>query len=152
MSGDFTRSTFQSEKDYGSVGKQQGRVHLDADIDEQADIACRLDRITRVDVIGCCGFPRAAAGFGVGVTPDGRDLMLSPGRGYVSGLLCECRANPTRVEDLDEGHAALQDVVMDGRQLVEGEWSSCGAVMEGLIWFGCVTSSSNNVRSASRRN
>lgn len=122
MTGDFTRWTFRPEKHYHSVGMQQGRVQMDADLNEQAGIAAGLDRITRVDVIGRCGFPAAAAGFGIGVTPDGRDLTLSPGRGYVSGRLCECRASPTRVEKFDEGHAVLQDVVMDGRQLVEGEW------------------------------
>lgn len=122
MSGDFTRSRFRSKKRYGSVSKQQGRVQLDADLNEHADIVAELDQLTRVDLIGRCGFPRGAAGFEVGITPDGGDLTLSRGRGYVGGLLCECRATATRVEDLDGTHAMLQDVVLDGRQLVEGDW------------------------------
>lgn len=101
---------------------QQGRVQVDADFNEQADIAASLDRTTRTDVIGRCGFPDGAAGFGVGTTPDARDLTLSPGRGYVEGLLCECDATPTDVEKLDEAKVALADVVLDGRQLVKGEW------------------------------
>lgn len=121
MKGDVTPSTFRLEKHYGSVGTQQGRVQLDDDLNEHAGLAAGLDRITRVDVIGRCEFPRAAAGFGIGITPDGLDLTLSPGRGYV-GLLCECRATPIRVEELDEGRAVLQDVVTDGRHLVAGEW------------------------------
>ena len=39
MKGDFTRLTFQPEKHYSSVRLQQGRVQLDADWNEQADIA-----------------------------------------------------------------------------------------------------------------
>ena len=38
MKGDFTRSTYDRHNHYRSVRMQQGRVQLDADWNEQADI------------------------------------------------------------------------------------------------------------------
>ena len=44
MKADFTRLTFKPEKHYSSVRMQQGRVQLDADWNEQADIQAYLER------------------------------------------------------------------------------------------------------------
>jgi hypothetical protein len=52
VKGDFTRSTFQPDKHYCSVRLQQGRVQLDADANEQADIAAYRDETASLDVIG----------------------------------------------------------------------------------------------------
>ena len=63
MKGDFTRSTFRSEKHYSSVRMQQGRVQLDADWNEQGDIAAHRDEVATLDVIGESGGSRQTAGF-----------------------------------------------------------------------------------------
>ena len=89
MKADLTRSTFRPHRHYSGVRMQQGRVQLDADWNEQLDIDAHLENTTRRDVIGLCGAPKADAGFGIRVTPDGSDLMLTPGRIYVNGVLCE---------------------------------------------------------------
>ncbi|MGC1310452.1 MAG: DUF6519 domain-containing protein [Phormidesmis sp.] len=52
MKGDFTRSTFRPQKHYTSVRMQQGRLQLDADWNEQADIQNYLRRAQTVDMIG----------------------------------------------------------------------------------------------------
>lgn len=92
MKGDFTRITFRPGRRYTGVRMQQGRVQLDADWNEQADIQTHLDRTEATDVIGRAGAPKDASGFGIAVTPDDADLALSPGRFYVDGVLCELEA------------------------------------------------------------
>lgn len=52
MKGDFTRSTFQRQKHYTSVRMQQGRLQLDSDWNEQADIQNHLRQAQVVDMIG----------------------------------------------------------------------------------------------------
>jgi hypothetical protein len=52
MKGDFTRSTFQRRKHYTSVRMQQGRLQLDSDWNEQADIQNYLRRAQVVDMVG----------------------------------------------------------------------------------------------------
>lgn len=108
MKGDFTRATFDPAKHYSSVRLQQGRVVLDADWNEQADLVSHRHRTTARDLIGGCGGPLHAAAFGVvqdpttldaatqqaltdaGVLPlDPFDVVLTAGRYYVHGILCE---------------------------------------------------------------
>ena len=100
---------------------QQGRVQLDADWNEQVDIAAYLDETTRVDVIGRCGIPVNAAGFEVGPTPDGLDLALSPGRAYVDGILCELDATPIDALAFEASAVDVERVVADGRELADGD-------------------------------
>jgi hypothetical protein len=80
MKGDFTRFTFDPAKHFTAVRKQQGRVDLDADWNEAADIHSHLEGTQSLDVIGECGVPKKTAGLKVGVKPDGSDLTLSAGR------------------------------------------------------------------------
>ncbi|MGH4024795.1 MAG: DUF6519 domain-containing protein [Pseudonocardiaceae bacterium] len=96
MKGDFTRRTFHSRNHYRQVLQQQGRVQLDADWNEQADIQAHLDRTTTLDTVGTHGGPLHAAG--MAITCDGgdiaagckgEDLRISAGRYYVDGILCE---------------------------------------------------------------
>src|SRR2546428_9392742 len=101
MKADLTRSTFRPERHYSGVRMQQGRVQLDADWNELVDIEAHLDETTRVDVIGPCGMPEDDAGFEVGPSGDGTDVLLSPGRAYVAGILCEHDASPIAVTDVD---------------------------------------------------
>lgn len=109
MKGDFTRNTFDAQKHYHDVRMQQGRVQLDADWNEQLDIAAhRVETETR-DVVGFCGVPLHEGGFHAvaaagdlsddelsqagnqdppSLQADG-DFYISAGRCYVDGILCE---------------------------------------------------------------
>ncbi|MEA3335587.1 MAG: DUF6519 domain-containing protein [Chloroflexota bacterium] len=88
MKGDFSRNTFDPKKHYSNVLMQQGRVHLDADWNEQqAIVTCRVETEAR-DVIGKCGGPLGGAGFGLVAKPDGT-LVIGKGRYYVDGILCK---------------------------------------------------------------
>ncbi|HEY5114679.1 MAG TPA: DUF6519 domain-containing protein, partial [Nakamurella sp.] len=97
MKGDFTRQTFRSQHHYRGVLQQQGRVQLDADWNEQVLIQAHMDRLSGRDTVGAHGAPQDAAGMGI-VGTDGQppagpvpsaELRISPGRYYVSGILCE---------------------------------------------------------------
>jgi hypothetical protein len=98
MKGDFSRKTFDATKHYSGVLMQQGRVQLDADWNEQLAIQRHRDYAEARDVIGECGAPKHEGGFLVQPTPDGHDLILSPGRFYVHGRMCELEG--TRVDAL----------------------------------------------------
>jgi hypothetical protein len=88
MKGDFSRRTFNSKKHYNAVLKQQGRVDVDADWNEQTDIRKYIDRTRARDIIGPCGAPKDNAGFEIRVK-DGKELTIGKGRYYVDGILCE---------------------------------------------------------------
>ncbi len=125
MKGDFTRSTFRARKHYASVRMQQGRVQVDADWNEQQDIAAHLDRTAHLDIIGAAGVPIHAAGFGVTPTPDGRDLVLSTGRMYIDGILCELEEGETIPVTLDAANPRQVNVpvwVLDERPFAPGQW------------------------------
>jgi len=89
MKGDFTKFSFDPAKRYRKVLKQQGRVDVDADWNEYADIVDYLNLTAAKDVIGPCGAPESNAGFGITYDPEIKDLKISPGRIYVKGILCE---------------------------------------------------------------
>jgi len=94
MKGDFSRKTFDRARHYSGVPMQQGRVQLDADWNEQLAIQRHRDETEALDVIGGCGAPIHEAGFGVQPAPDGLDLLISPGRYYVHGRMCELEGTP----------------------------------------------------------
>ncbi len=107
MKGDLTRATFRPERHFASVRMQQGRVLLDADWNEQADIDAYRRHVTAADLIGPSGGPLHAAAFAVRlasslsgaetndltargiVAPYTGDVLLGPGRYYVDGILVE---------------------------------------------------------------
>ena len=99
MRGDFSRLTFNPRKRYTRVWMQQGRVLLDADWNEQADIQAYYLRALVVDLIGAYGGPRDNCGFAISVhdgekrsgqsKPGAGDFFIGRGRYYVGGLLCE---------------------------------------------------------------
>jgi hypothetical protein len=89
MKGDFTRWTFRQDAHYHGVLKQQGRVDVDSDWNEQNAITShRVETETR-DVIGGCGAPAGAPGFLLTPGPKGATLMIAKGRAYVDGILIE---------------------------------------------------------------
>lgn len=87
--GDFSRLTFDRDKGFLRVQKQQGRVELDADWNEQVAILLDYVRTVAADLIGAHGEPQAGGGFAV-ETVSGQPgrYSLTPGRYYVNGLLC----------------------------------------------------------------
>jgi len=96
MNGDVTRQTFHSGRHYRSVRQQQGRVQLDADWNEQADIQAYLDRSVTADLVGISGAPRAYPGMaivtGANEKPNNAaddELWIGEGHYYVDGILCE---------------------------------------------------------------
>src|SRR6266568_3666332 len=107
MKADTTRSTFKQTKHYNGVLMQQGRVQLDADWNEQIDITGHRIETETIDVIGKCGAPMHDAGFHIvakidelspeehdlpenqNLQPVANDLLISGGRYYVDGILCE---------------------------------------------------------------
>jgi Family of unknown function (DUF6519) len=110
MKGDFSRHTFDPADHFSGVRMQQGRVQLDADWNEQVDLALHRVETETVDTVGHCGGPLHDAGFRIiplldapqaikdavadaypGVDPDTRDdLVILPGRYYVDGALAVC--------------------------------------------------------------
>ena len=87
MKGDFSRFTHDPTKHYSGVLKQQGRVDLDADWNEEVGIEQFQRRTRGRDVIGLSGAPLAGGGFLIGVDGQG-ELTVSAGRLYVDGILC----------------------------------------------------------------
>ncbi|WP_125612948.1 DUF6519 domain-containing protein [Specibacter cremeus] len=115
MKGDFSRDTFDPANHYTRVLIQQGRVQLDADLNEQAAITRHHLQTLAADLIGPHGGPVADLGFAVITDPKdvaalsdaygrpldpallarlqnglGRgDFVIGTGRYYVAGALCE---------------------------------------------------------------
>ncbi|NYV78477.1 DUF6519 domain-containing protein, partial [Streptomyces sp. UH6] len=106
MHADLSRSTFRPERHYSAVLAQQGRVQLDADLNEQAAIQLHLTRALAADLIGPHGGPAGATGFRieyVGGRHDLDTLYIHGGRYYVDGILCDATppAPGTPVPDED---------------------------------------------------
>ncbi|WP_251096590.1 DUF6519 domain-containing protein [Streptomyces sp. Caat 7-52] len=96
MHGDFTRWTFSPRQGYRSVLLQQGRVLLDADWNEQAEIIAHHDESRAADLAGVSGGPLDGAGFAIvqagGSEPRDAawdELRITPGRFYVDGVLVD---------------------------------------------------------------
>jgi hypothetical protein len=110
MKGDFSRLTFDPARQYTRVLMQQGRVQLDADWNEQADILLHYLRTLAADLIGPFGAPPEAdgtAGLGFKLISrrkaDGKlGLFLLPGRYYVDGIAAR-NTQEWPVPDLDRG-------------------------------------------------
>ena len=107
MGGDYTRFTFRPENDYTNVLRQQGRVALDADHNELAEIYDRRLRAETLDVLGQCTVPREPADPNDGLPTSfriyatGAGLAIGRGRVYVDGILAECRGDPQSPEAFD---------------------------------------------------
>src|ERR1041385_5576623 len=89
MPGDYSRVTFKRENFYSGVLKQQGRVELDADDNEQLSVQHYRDETEATDIIGQAGVPKKNDGFKIGIAAGGHDLTIAKGRFYLEGLLCE---------------------------------------------------------------
>ena len=119
--GDVTRASFEPFHHYSGVRAQQGRVQLDADWNEQLDIGAHRDRVGALDTIGVSGAPKADSGFHLELTPDGTDLVLTPGRMWVDGTVCELDASDTAAT-ISGATVVVATAVLDGLELSPGEW------------------------------
>lgn len=110
MHGDFSRWTHDPTRRYTGVLKQQGRVELDADANEQVAISQHLRRTVTADVVGPTGAPLEGGGFQVGLRGqnggDPPELTISAGRMYVDGILCQL-----------EDEFPITEVLEDPRQI-----------------------------------
>src|SRR5436305_7570993 len=83
MSSDRARVSYDPTRQYRSVVAQQGRVTLEADVNEAQEIAGEILRAETIDIVGPCGTPddgyKIAAG---GAAPD---FAVGPGTMYVGG-------------------------------------------------------------------
>jgi hypothetical protein len=94
--GDVTRDTFDAARQFSRVLMQQGRVQLDADVNEQASIMVHFLRGLAVDLMGPHGAPAGIDGeqvndFQVSVPQGDEHLVVAPGHYYVNGIRCENR-------------------------------------------------------------
>jgi hypothetical protein len=129
---------------------QQGRLQLDADWNEQVDIQRHLLQMQARDMIGQTGVSLAdlstALSFEIGVTDDGQDLTIAPGRIYVDGVLCELerssyldfKLKPSSNRSSNQGENGKQEngkqennnqieievltLLLDGQELAAGQW------------------------------
>lgn len=84
MSGDFTRSTFDPDKNFSAVLQQAGGLVVDADLNEQRHIEIHDARQARIDIIGRAGAPQDDPG--LEVTASGGGLQIGSGRYYLDGI------------------------------------------------------------------
>jgi hypothetical protein len=115
--GDFTRDTFSAGHRYARVLMQQGRVQLDADVNEQASIMVHHLRSLAVDLMGPHAAPAGMDGqpgedFRVSEPDSGSGhVEVAPGLYYVNGIRCE-NPEPTslRIPDEPAVHLVYLDV------------------------------------------
>ena len=88
MKSDITRDTFVAAKNFSRVIRQQGRVDVDADANEQTSILLHYLRTLATDLIGPYAAPVMAAGFRLSKDSN-ESLEISAGRYYVDGILVE---------------------------------------------------------------
>ncbi len=124
MTGDYTRDTFRRWRHYSAVREQQGRVHMDADWNEQIDIGHHLTRTTNVDVIGPTGMPEASPGFAIlpALTSPGADLLIGHGRAYVEGVQVEHLPGETALAKVSGSGVNTIWEVVSGPRLKSGQF------------------------------
>jgi hypothetical protein len=131
MAEDITRSIFNPVKHYSGVRQQQGRVSMDADWNEQVDIASHRVTIGALDTFGRTGVPRDNAGFRIfQLPPTGavQDLGISPGRIYVDGILCVLESTPAPIVSFpSENQVQLEGLLVDGREFAKEQWVEVSA-------------------------
>lgn len=122
MKGDFTRSSYDAKKRYTSVRMQQGRVQLDSDWNEYADIIDHRIEAPLSDLLGGFAAPADSAavesGFAITLEPPKEgdkalpfDLTIGAGHCYVDGILCE---NDTPCKYSSQPHSDFPGVSLTG--------------------------------------
>lgn len=126
MKGDFSRKTFKKVKNFSGVLKQQGRVSLDAEHNELDDILKHHRRTRTIDIIGKCGAPVHADGFEIRHPGGGpKNLLISTGRFYVDGLLCELHPFtqiPVTFPEGIDNQVEVAELKVDGQEFDKHQW------------------------------
>lgn len=125
MPGDFSRKTFDAKKHYSAVQKQQGRVDLDADWNEQNDISRHRTITETLDVIGKSGVPKKGDSFKIIPEADLSDLAISPGHMYVGGLLVESEG--ANVTYFSQPYYPNPDGTLFGQLIVDSTVNEAGS-------------------------
>ena len=120
MKGDFSKLTFNPEKNFLRVLMQQGRVQLDADWNEQAAIFLHYMQTLAADLIGPYAGPEGNAGFKIDKVADNRtaDFAIGQGRYYVDGVLCENHHHASYFAQPDYPLNSENDMMSAGTYLV----------------------------------
>lgn len=87
MTSAISRNAFDPRQHRAALLQQQGRVASDADWNEFAQLLLHRLSVQTIDTIGDCGVPKHHAGLGLSI--NGTDLTISPGRFYAGGMLVE---------------------------------------------------------------
>ena len=127
MAVDLSRVTFDPSKHYSVLLHQQGRVSIDADLNEAQDIRRYREETTAVDVIGPTGCPRASGGYAVTAVPGSGDLLISAGRMYVDGILAELTPTPVTVTMTGPDQVTVPTWDLDGDAFAPGQYVQLSA-------------------------
>lgn len=128
MKGDFTRSTWDRRQRYTSVRMQQGRVQIDADWNEQADLQTHLRETALRDVLGQGAVPEDGGGFAIQVAPASNglhdDLLISDGRLWIDGILCELGPGVEALiaEFSEDNQVQIAQGELEPGDLRQGDW------------------------------
>lgn len=131
--GDFTRDTHYAFKHFSRVLMQQGRVHLDADWNEQTSILLRYLQTLAADLIGPHGGPLDPDGIGFssfGIIPYSsltNDFIIGAGHYYVHGILCELGSTPVAILSIEGSSINIAEWCPDGYDFVEGQYVEVSA-------------------------
>lgn len=100
MKGDFSRWTAPNAaaRHYAGVLMQQGRLHTDADWNEQVQIGLARSETALSDIIGQAGTPKGEGGFQISAGAGG--FQIHAGRYYLDGALVQ---NDEDVSYVDQG-------------------------------------------------
>ncbi len=85
MSSDRARISYDPTRQYRSVVAQQGRVTLEADVNEAQEIAGDLLRLETIDVVGASGTPDDGYKVAAITGNTTHDFTVGPGTMYVGG-------------------------------------------------------------------
>ncbi|HBZ02073.1 MAG TPA: hypothetical protein DEO84_12215 [candidate division Zixibacteria bacterium] len=125
MRGDFSRFTYNPLNNYISVLKQQGRVDLDSDWNEQAELTSDYLRQITADAFGLLAVPLAPNGivndnskafsiWGYNNGPGGVfDFSISGGIIYIGGYLFKLTKNMTFRSQADYPEPEVPDKIGD---------------------------------------
>ncbi|HKF48719.1 MAG TPA: DUF6519 domain-containing protein [Terracidiphilus sp.] len=136
MKGDFSRIRFNPAKRYTSVLKQQGRVDLDSDANEQCFIDENLRDTINLDVIGRYGCPENSPGFEILVAGSG-EIYIGPGRYYVDGIMVENPRWRTLEDQLYLVNPGFSSSDLIGQLIESGQTASISVWLE--VWQRLIT-------------
>lgn len=126
MKADTGRSSFDPQKHYRAVLRQQGRVDLESDANEQVAIADHLRATTTADIIGPAGASASNGGFalftstGDGPAIPGGAPYVGAGHFYVDGLLLENEESVSVWDQPDLPPGMPRVILDDGTVLADG--------------------------------